>query len=161
MNLDSLKSTLLHPHAFLEMTIWIAIAVLAGVFAGIVLELVFTKYGNRLVLRTNWKFDDFLIRSFRGTLLPLCIVSALYISSHLIPELTNTQVFFYNTCFAVTAFLITLIISRFSSKIIRHFSSTAAATLPSTFLSNMTTVLVFFLNNFLRAENLAEDEYDF
>lgn len=145
MNFDSLKSTLQHPHAFLEMTTWIVIAVVAGVFIGIATELILKEYGNRLALMTKWKFDDFLIRSIRGTLLPLCIVIALCISVHAIPDLKSTQIFFDKTCFAITAFLITLIIARFSSKMIRHFSSTAAAPLPSTFLSNLTSVIVFII----------------
>jgi small-conductance mechanosensitive channel len=145
MNLESFKLALKNPPVTVEIIIGLAIFLIAGLIVGTLLELFLKRFGSRLTSLTKWKFDDFLVRSLKGTLIPLCIVISLYIAENLIPELNNAHKFLNKSCFAAIAFLITLIVARFSSRMIRHLCDSSAAPLPSTFLSSLASVFVYII----------------
>ncbi len=145
MNLESLKLALKNSHNTVEIIVWLSIFLIAGLFVGALLEMFLKRFGNRFASMTKWKFDDFLVRSLRGTLIPLCTVISLYIAANLIPELRNAQWILNKSCFAAIAFFITLIVARFSSRVVRHLCDSSAAPLPSTFLSSLASVFVFII----------------
>lgn len=145
MNFESFKLALKNSHDTIEIIIWLAFFLTVGLIAGTLLEMFLKRFGSRFVSMTKWKFDDFLVNSLKGILIPLCIVTSLYIAVNLISELKNTHWILNKICFAAAAFLITLIVARFSSRLVRHLCDSSAAPLPSTFLSNLASVFVFII----------------
>ncbi|HMA66071.1 MAG TPA: mechanosensitive ion channel family protein, partial [Chitinispirillaceae bacterium] len=81
-------------------------------------------------------------------------VISFYICTIILPDLHTTQIISNKVCFAIAAFLITLVIARFLSKLIRKLSSTAEVPLPSSLLSNLASVVVFLVGILVTLQTL-------
>jgi small-conductance mechanosensitive channel len=154
MNIDSLKTILPQAHQPLETLIWLALFIVAGIFLGILAEFFIRKFVTSWVKKTPWIYDDFLINSLKGIPIPIFIVTSFYICSILLPDLHTTQIISNKICFAIAAFLITLVIARFLAKLIRQLSSTAEVPLPSSLLSNLASVVVFLVGTLVTLQTL-------
>jgi len=145
MNSDTFKTMLPESHQLPETLIWLAIFLLAGILAGIISEFIVKHISVSWASKTKWLIDDFLVGAFKGLLLPFFIVTSFYLSTYFIPDLHSIQIVSNKICFSIAAFIITLFIARFLSKVIKHFSSTAEVPLPSTLLSNLSSVIIFII----------------
>ncbi len=154
MNLDSLKTILPHAQEPLETLIWLAVFIVSGVFLGILAEFFIRKFVTSWVKKTTWIYDDFLVSALKGIPTPLFAVISFYICSIILPDLHATQIISNRICFAIAAFLITLVIARFLSKLIRQLSSTAEVPLPSSLLSNLASVTVFLIGTLVTLQTL-------
>ncbi|NLD91805.1 MAG: mechanosensitive ion channel family protein [Fibrobacter sp.] len=154
MNLDSLKTILPQANEPLGTLIWLAVFIVSGIFLGILAEFFIRKFVTSWVKKTTWVYDDFLVRALKGIPVPLFAVFSFYICSLILPDLHATQIISNRICFAIAAFLITLAIARFLSKLIRQLSSTAEVPLPSSLLSNLASVVVFLIGTLVTLQTL-------
>jgi small-conductance mechanosensitive channel len=154
MNIDSLKTILPQAHQPLETLVWLALFIVSGIFLGILAEFLIRKFVSSWVKKTTWVYDDFLVNSLKGIPIPLFVVISFYISSIILPDLYTTLIISNKICFAIAAFLITLVIARFLSKLIRHLSSSTEVPLPSSLLSNLASVVVFLVGTLVTLQTL-------
>src|SRR5512133_2453584 len=154
MKLDSLKTILPQAHQPVETLIWLVIFIVSGIFLGILAEFFIRKFVTSWVKKTTWVYDDFLVSSLKGIPIPLFVVISFYICTIILPDLHTTQIISNKVCFAIAAFLITLVIARFLSKLIRKLSSTAEVPLPSSLLSNLASVVVFLVGILVTLQTL-------
>jgi small-conductance mechanosensitive channel len=145
MNMDYLKTVFPQSQQPVETAVWLIVFLIVGALTGFVFEIILKRYGNAWASLTKWEIDDFFVHSVRGTLMPLTIVISFFIATIMIPDLRTMQVLFDKISFASAAFLITLILARFLSKVIKHYSSTSNVPLPSSLLSNLASVIVFVI----------------
>jgi small-conductance mechanosensitive channel len=154
MNIDTLKTILPHAHQPIETLIWLVIFIVSGIFLGILIEFFIRKFVTSWVKKTTWVYDDFLVTALKGIPIPLFAILSFYISSIILPDLHTTQIISNKVCFAIAAFLITLVIARFLSKLIRQLSSNAEVPLPSSLLSNLASVIVFLVGTLVTLQTL-------
>jgi small-conductance mechanosensitive channel len=154
MDTEFFKTVFPQSHQPVETLIWLIIFLGAGIVLGFTFELILKKVGFRWASMTKWQIDDFLMHSVQGTLLPLTIVISFFLSTIMIPDLMAMQILLNKISFSSAAFIITLIIARFLSKAIRHYSSTAHVPIPASLLSNLSSVLVFIIGTLVALQTL-------
>jgi len=145
MNIDSLSTILPHADQPLETIFWASGILLSGIIAGLLTEFIIKRLNLHWALKTKWLIDDFLIYSMRGLFLPLFFVISFYIATLVIPDLQPIVAISKKICFCIIIFLVTHLIARFLSRIIRHYCSTAEVPLPSTLISNLSSVIIFIV----------------
>jgi small-conductance mechanosensitive channel len=154
MDTEFFKTVFPQSHQPFETLVWLIIFLAAGIVLGFTFEIILKKVGFHWASLTKWQIDDFLMHSVKGTLLPLTIVISFFLSTIIIPDLVSMQTLLNKISFTSAAFIITLIISRFLSKVIKHYSSNAQVPLPASLLSNLTSVLVFIIGTLVALQTL-------
>lgn len=145
MEFEPLKNPFPTTESPVEMAIWIVGIFTAGTIIGLLSEVILKKYGKRLVDKTKWTFDDYILQSISGILLPFSIVLSFIASIYFIPDYKNIHSIFHKIGFAAIAFLVTLVIARFTSKMVRYYCSNTNVKLPTSLLSNLSSSIIFII----------------
>lgn len=154
MYIDSIKAILPHANEPFQTLLWLCSLLLAGIAAGFLSEYIIKRLTVHWAKKTKWVIDDFLMESLRGLFMPFLIVISFFIATIVIPDLVSIHAVSRQVCFCIVIFLATNLLARFVSKLIKHFCTTADVPLPSTLLSNISSVIIFILGILVALQTL-------
>ncbi len=123
-----------------------AIFIAGGLILGIIFEIIVLKKIEKIVSKTKWKVDNFIIRALKGVTFLLFITLGIHealIHSHLSDEFVKIA---HKTILVILIFAVTIVAARISVGFIKFYTKRLGKAFPSTsILTNLTYAVIILI----------------